>query len=54
MILWINIPDVKDDKVDAIMVTSFLFINQNRIINDSFSNNELTFFSKERDNLIKR
>ena len=50
----LNIRDVKNDKVDALTIASFLSINRNHPIQETFFINELAFLSKERDNLIKQ
>lgn len=50
----LNIRDVKNDKVDALTIASFLSINRNHPVQEDFFINELAFLSKERDNLIKQ
>lgn len=50
----LNIRDVKNDKVDALNIASFLSINRNNPIQETFFINELAFLSKERDNLVKQ
>jgi len=49
----LSIRDVKNDKVDALTIANFLFVNRNHSSSNSFFINELAFLSKERDNLIK-
>lgn len=50
----LNIRDVKNDKVDALTIASFLSINRNHPIQEKFFMNDLAFLSKERNNLIKQ
>lgn len=50
----LNIRDVKNDKVDALTIATFLSINRNSPIQEDFFTNELAFLSKERDNIIKQ
>lgn len=50
----LNIRDIKNDKVDALTIASFISINRNKPIQETFFINELAFLSKERNNLIKQ
>jgi len=50
----LNIRDVKNDRVDALTIANFLFINRNHLNSRNFFINELAFLSKERNNLIKQ
>ena len=50
----LNIRDVKNDNVDALTIASFISINRNNPIQQTFFINELAFLSKERNNLIKQ
>ncbi|MDF9823732.1 transposase [Breznakia sp. PF5-3] len=50
----LNIRDVKNDKVDALTIASFLSINRNQPLQEEFFINELAFLSKERDNIVKQ
>lgn len=49
-----SIRDVKNDKVDALMIASYLSLNRMNTIEETFEINELRFLSKERDDIIKQ
>lgn len=50
----LNVRDVKNDKIDALTIASFLAFNHTHIFYNDFFINELLFLSRERNNLIKK
>jgi transposase len=50
----LNIRDVKNDKVDALNIASFLALNRINSIDNEFFINELAFLSREKNSLIKK
>lgn len=50
----LSVRDVKNDKVDALSIASFLSISKPNFSDSEFIIDELSFLSRERDNIVKQ